>query len=375
MPSKTLETHQLAVPSTSKVDFGVELPSVDIEHLSDEDFAIIRNLLYNHHVVVLKNQAGLSSKAQFELTRRFDPIADTYGHGKTLDAKRSVLHPDLKTVPHQPQVQVIGNGFYEEYEGLKDITLKHPHHKTFHKTKISDEDDLDATRFYRWHIDAALYALNPPKVTSLLAVNVPAGRRQTLRYDDETGDELDVPLGTTVFVSGQKMYSLLSEEDKEFVRNAKVEYAPHPYIWMSPARSRSDGLGMVSDGLELPESELPPIDKADIKILPMCWKNPVTGNLSLQIHPSAIKAIHRPDGTVITDLKEARDLVHRLQRPGIAPELVYAHEWVEGDCVLFNNQGVIHSVVGAFAPEEKRLFKQCNMASSEGVMGPDGKLY
>jgi alpha-ketoglutarate-dependent taurine dioxygenase len=208
-----------------------------------------------------------------------------------------------------------------------------------------------------------------------LAVNVPAGRRQTLRYDDGTGDELDVPLGTTAFVSGQKMYNVLSEEDKEFVRNANVEYAPHPYIWMSPARSRSDGLGMESDGLELPESELPPIDKADIKILPMCWKNPVTGNLSLQIHPSAVKAIHRPDGTVMTDLKEVRDLIHRLQRPGIAPELVYAHDWAEGDCVLFNNQGVIHSVVGAFAPEEKRLFKQCNMASSEGVMGPDGKLY
>ena len=44
-------------------------------------------------------------------------FVSNYGHGKTLDAKRSVLHPDLKTIPHQPQVQVIGNGFYEEYEG------------------------------------------------------------------------------------------------------------------------------------------------------------------------------------------------------------------------------------------------------------------
>jgi hypothetical protein len=38
--------------------------------------------------------------------------------------------------------------------------------------------------------------------------------------------------------------------------NAKVEYAPHRYIWMSRAPFRSDGLGMVSDGLELPDSEL-----------------------------------------------------------------------------------------------------------------------
>lgn len=171
------------------------------------------------------------------------------------------------------------------------------------------------------------------------------------------------------------MYEMLSEEDKEFVRGAKVEYAPHPYIWMSPASSRSDGLGMVSDGLELPLSELPPIDEKDIKILPMCWKNPLTGKLALQIHPSAIKAVHLPNGEVVSDLKEARELVHRLQRPAIAKEHVYPHDWEEGDCVLFNNQGVLHSVVGAFAPEEQRLFRQCNMASSEGVMGPDGVLY
>ena len=198
---------------------------------------------------------------------------------------------------------------------------------------------------------------------------------QTVHYDDGTGDELDVPLGTTAFVSGQRMYELLSEEDKEFVSSAKVEYAPHPYIWMSSARSRSNGLGMVSDSLELPISDLPPVNERDIKILPMCWKNPITGKLALVVHPSAVKAIHLPNGEVMTDLKEVREVIHRLQRPGISPQFVYPHDWAEGDCVLFNNQGVLHTVVGAFAPDEQRLFRQCNMASSEGVTGPDGMLY
>jgi alpha-ketoglutarate-dependent taurine dioxygenase len=376
MAVKILETRPLSAPSPqSAVDFGVEITNADIENLTDADFETIRAALYNSHVVVIKNQNGLSPKAQYELTKRFDPASDSYGHGKTLDAKRSVLHPDLKTIPHQPQVQVIGNGFYEEYEGLKNITLVHPHHKKFHKEAVPEEEDLDVTRFFRWHIDAALYALNPPKVTSLMAIKVPAGRRQTLRYDDGTGEEMEVPLGTTAFVSGQKMYDLLSDEDKEFARGAKVEYSPHPYVWMSPAKSRSDGLGMISEGLELPLSELPPVNEKDVKILPMCWKNPATGNLALQIHPSAIKAVHLANGEVITDLKEARDLVHRLQRPAISPQFVYPHDWEEGDLVLFNNQGVLHSVVGAFGPEEKRLFRQCNMTSSEGVMGPDGKFY
>lgn len=208
-------------------------------------------------------------------------------------------------------------------------------------------------------------------MTTLQAVSVPKGRRQTLRYDDGTGDELDVPLGTTAFVSGYKMYDLLSDADKDFARTSRIEYAPHPYIWMSKTKSRSDGLGIISDGLELPNSELPPIDEGKIQILPMVWKNPVTGKLAVQIHPSAVRKIHLANGDVIDDLETVREIVHRLQRPGIGPGLVYAHDWEEGDLVMFNNRGVLHSVVGAFAPEEVRLFRQCNMAASEPPLGPD----
>jgi len=339
---------------------------------SDADFSLIQTALYTHQVLVFKNQGHVSPKAQFELTRRFDPEATaSYGHGKTLDAKRSILHPDLKTIPHQPQVQVIGNGFVGEYEGLKSIRLRHPHHRTFHATAVPDHEDLDCTRFYRWHIDAALYGgLAPPVVTSLLAVRVPGGRRQVCRYDDGTGDELEVPLGTTAFASGYAAYDLLSPRDQALARTTRVEYAPHPYIWMSGARSRSDGLGLVSEGNELTPDQLPPIREEEIQILPMCWRNPLTGQLALQVHPSAIRRLHLADGTVVDDLKEVREIVHRLQRPGIAPPKVYAHDWEEGDFVLFHNRGVLHSVVGAFAEDEVRLFRQCNIAASHFPLGP-----
>lgn len=262
----------------------------------------------------------------------------------------------------------------EEYEGLKNIRLRHPHHRTFHSTVIPPEDDLDYTRFYRWHIDAALYDLAPPVVTSLLAVRVPRGRTQTLRYDDGTGDELTVPLGTTAFASGYSMYDQLSPQDKEFVRTTSVEYAPHPYVWMSSAKSRSTGLGMLSEGKELPLAELPPIDESKIQVLPMCWRNPSTGRLALQIHPSAVWKLHLADGTVIDDLATVRDIVYRLQRPGIAPKMVYAHDWEEGDLVLFHNRGLIHSVVGAFAEDEVRLFRQCNIAASHLPQGPSDAI-
>jgi len=141
-------------------------------------------------------------------------------------------------------------------------------------------------------------------------------------------------------------------------------------VWMSPARSRSDGLGMVSEGKEIPLSDLPPIDESKIQILPLCWKNPATGKLALQVHPSAVRKLHLADGTIVEDLQEAREIIHRLQRPGIAPGRVYCHDWEEGDLVLFHNRGVLHSVVGAFAEHEVRLFRQCNVAASTFPEGP-----
>lgn len=107
-----------------------------------------------------------------------------------------------------------------------------------------------------------------------------------------------------------------------------------------------------------------------LKILPLAWKNPVTGKLALQVHPCAIEKLHLKDGTVVDDLKEVRRVVHDLQRPGIAPRLVYAHDWEEGDLVLFNNQGCLHSVVGAFREDEVRVFRQCNLAASTEPEGP-----
>lgn len=136
---------------------------------------------------------------------------------------------------------------------------------------------------------------------------------------------------------------------------------------MGPARALPTGLGLYTENRELPLSDLPPIDPSKILTLQMVWKNPVTGNPALQIHPSAVRKIHRDDGSVIDDLGRVREIVYSLQRPAISPRYVYTHDWEEGDMVLFNNRGVLHSVVGAFEDGEVRIFRQCNLAASEGV--------
>lgn len=72
------------------------------------------------------------------------------------------------------------------------------------------------------------------------------------------------------------------------------------------------------------------------------WKNPVTGDLHFQVHPSAVqellidpipaskkanlseqelKEAQYPDGARVTDLKEVREICYQLQRPSISPEV------------------------------------------------------
>jgi xanthine dioxygenase len=152
--------------------------------------------------------------------------------------------------------------------------LKHPSHTTFHKTRVSEEDEAKGhTRFYRWHIDAALYDLSPPRVTTLYGIHVPNGAHQICRYDDGTGDELEVPLGTTAFVSGKTMFDILPPELKSVAVRTKVRYAPHPYVWMAPAHAMPTGLGIEPEGLELPYDELPAWEESRVKIYPMVREN------------------------------------------------------------------------------------------------------
>ncbi|CAG8628256.1 1351_t:CDS:2 [Acaulospora colombiana] len=378
-------------------DFGRVVKDVHPGKLTPEQLEEVKELLYKHGALLFPNVV-VTPEEQYALTKvspvqllslvpqdlrltnvilqAFDPSSENYGHGnnKTGNTQKSILHPDLKTIPRVPQVQLIGNGTVYDHEGLAEAKLKHPHHKTFHADVVSEEDEKKGvTRFYRWHIDAALYDLDPPKVTTLYGLKVPGGSPQVVRYDDGTGDELKVPLGTTAFVCGATMFDILPPELKSVAVRAKVRYAPHPYVWMAPARSNTLGLGLLTENKELPLSELPEWSEEKVKL----WKNPVTGKLHYQVHPSGAFAIEiaplpekaskegalYPDGANITDLKEVRDLLYKMQRPGIAPPLVK-----ENDFVLFHNRGVLHTVVGAFTPDQVRAFHQPVGPTEEDVL-------
>ena len=349
-----------------EVDFGADAGYLDLEQLDDATFAALERAVLTYAVVVVRGQERLSPRAQFELTRRFDPRVTAYGHGNRPDImKQSVLVQDLVSIPDWPQVKLLGNGPVVDHEGLPPVELHHPSHRAFHSTPLTDEQEARGlTRFYRWHIDAALYDLHPPKVTTLLALKVPAARPQTVVYDDGSGDTLEVALGTTAFVSGVKAFELLSPTQRAWALKTQVRYAPHPYVWMRNARARSNGLGLISEGRELARDQLPPFEDAKITTLPLVWKNPLSGQSALQVHAYCVEDLII-DGQPIGDLETCRRLLYELMRPAIAPSRVYAHAWRDGDLVIFHNRALWHSVVGSLRPTDRRVYHQCNLAASE----------
>ncbi|KAJ7920284.1 Clavaminate synthase-like protein [Mycena leptocephala] len=361
-----IELKPLPLPASADASkftqFGREVFGVDPANLTSEQFGEIREALYKHDVLVFRN-AALTPKQQYALTKV--GVRSCIGEGRTQGA-------------HQ-EVQLIGNGTVYNHEGIEEAKLKHRTHKTFHKTIVSPEDEAaGATRFYRWDIAAALYEISPPRVTTLYGLRIPAGPRQVCRYDDGTGDELPVPLASTAFVSGKTMFALLTLQLKSLAVRARVKYAPHPW---------STGLGMESEGLEVAYSELPPWKEEKRNILPMVWKTPTTGELSFQVHgcgaaeilidPLAADATPKgalyPDGAHLVDLEEVRELLHKMQRPAIAPQFVYPHDWHENDLILFNNGGVMQSDVGALGPDQIRVFHQCSLAGSDDPAGPSAE--
>jgi alpha-ketoglutarate-dependent taurine dioxygenase len=368
----SLKIRPLEPAPGSSVDFGAEVAACNLAELTAAQFDQLTEAVFRRHVVVVRDQAGLTPQQQYELTRRFDPSVQTYGHGHDKDLlKKSVLVQDLISLPGVPQVQLIGNGPVANHEGVAEAQLRHPSQQTFHHEPLSQAQELaDFTRFYRWHIDAALYKLQPPKVTTLLALRVPANREQTVLYDDGTGDTLSVPLGTTAFVSGSRAFRDLSPEQQSFALRTQVRYAPHPYVWIKNARANSTGLGLVSEGKELARDALPPFKAEEIITLPLVWLNPLTREPALQAHACCVEAL-LTDGQLLTDLAECRRVLYDLMRPAIAPPKVYAHAWQPGDLVIFNNRGVWHSVVGALGPNDQRVYHQCNLASSEPPLGPE----
>ncbi|KAK8038315.1 sulfonate dioxygenase [Apiospora phragmitis] len=361
---------------------------LDLDGLSDEEKATLRASLFDHGVLVVRNQQGLDPQVMPKVGRFFDETAwDIHSGGEKMvtDAKNILSQNRGARVPRAPQVSIIGKGNWTGYEGLPDLDLKHVSHTEFHETPCTTEELEDGfTRPYRWHMDAPLYERLPGYVTSLHSLKNPDLPDQKLRFT--TGEVLPIPAGATAFYSGARAFDILSDEEKEFALNTTVQYAPRAYEWMLDCKAREDGLTIAKSGKEKRLKDLPEWSWNKVHAFPagisadgfntakMVWRNHGNGRPHLQVLGCCAYSLRTTDPvtgevTVMDDLDEVRRVCHKLTSKVYAPENIYAHRWQEGDLVIFHNRGVLHSITGELtrssgeSDPERRLFWQCTMSS------------
>ncbi|GAA5987979.1 hypothetical protein JCM11641_005970 [Rhodosporidiobolus odoratus] len=373
-------------PLQSSAAFGAYFEGVDLNNLSDEEFEQLEEALYTHKLLVIKGQKNLRPEKQLELVKRFDPSAEAvHGHGTAQQANRAVngrksIVGANPGVPSEPMVRLIGRAKLPiGYHGAtEEIQLTSGTHKSFHQKPLSDaEIETGLSRFHRWHIDAALYKTHPPRVTALWAHKLPHGVLIRVEWDVDTPSpqSLTCAPGLTAFLDSSAMLRSLSPEDQEWVLHSEVEYAPYPYQWIQDAKATDDGFGMVSEGKETPLEELPPVDEGAVKRYKMVWKNPLTGELSLQVHAIvARKLFIRRSPTdsfeTIDDLTQVRNILYKLQKPFLNPEKILVSPQGEGDLCLWHNRSLRHTAIEYPASCPDRILHQVHIAGSDDPGNP-----
>ncbi|KAM0754186.1 Clavaminate synthase-like protein [Meredithblackwellia eburnea MCA 4105] len=384
MPIPTSTIHSLKVtPFPAPAKFGVIAEGIDLNTITEEQFKELELLIYTERVVVLKGQKDLWPKTQQALGIRFDPKTPAeLGHMEDVRAVTTIFGKGTTTKkPTMPEAWLVnlnGSGeFPAGYQGIDHpFTLKGLGHVGFHRDCLSDEDlEKGETRFQRWHIDAPFFKNWPARVTQIYAHKMPQGEPVNVRWDDGSNLVTKSAPGRTAFFDCVALYKSLTPEQKAWVDNSLVEYAPSPYQWLTGAKAMGNGLAMFTEGKEHGLEGLSDADPRFAQTIPMVWLNPVTGEKALQVHAIIAYKIHYKDSPtaevkVIDDLLTVRTMLDDLQRPFVTPENVMFAPTEEGDMLFFYNRGVRHSAVEFPASRGPRLLQQLQLVGSDAPFAP-----
>jgi taurine dioxygenase len=255
---------------------GAEVSGVDLSKPMDDDhFAEVLQAFHDHLVLVFRDQA-LTPAAQISFAARFGPVEP-----HPLQARRSVAgHPGVLQLENRPGQRGARNDF--------------------------------------WHSDIS-FMRNPPLASILHALEVPAGR------------------GDTMFCN---MYAALEAVSPGLRRVLDGLTALHS--GKALAARNNDG---ASDGL--PITEVPPSEEH-----PVVRTHPGTGRKALYINPYFVERL--TDMTVA----ESRPLIDHLTQVAIRPENVFRHRWRKGDVVMWDNRCTMHYAVLDYGENEVRLMQR-----------------
>jgi len=128
LPSSPLFTIQPLSPSLRKETWiGAEVllnngpHPIDPSSLTPEDVSVLKQALYDNSVLVIRKQQGIDPLVLEKLASIWDPdMINVHSAGKdqVRDPRSILSRNNGARLPHAQNVQVIGNGKFEDYEGL-----------------------------------------------------------------------------------------------------------------------------------------------------------------------------------------------------------------------------------------------------------------
>ena len=117
---------------SSQIGAEITLPDtmrlLDVKQLSAKDQSTLRNALFEHSVIVIRNQQGLDPSVLYDISELIDPQPKKFhsgGEKQVVDPRNILAQNNCSRVPRAPQVTVIGQGKFEGHEDIPSLDLKH----------------------------------------------------------------------------------------------------------------------------------------------------------------------------------------------------------------------------------------------------------
>ncbi len=185
-----------------------------------------------------------------------------------------------------------------------------------------------------WHTDMS-YSKTIAFANVLYGIKIPQRNGKTL--------------GNTEFCNMHAAYDGLPDELKHKLDGKTVLHDFNKF-WDMMRREKGSQRAPLTDAQRRAK---PPVSH------PIFLTHPLTGRRVLYANPGYAMRINE------LPQKESDDLLAFLFEHQTQPAYRYAHQWQEGDLMLWEDIGTIHNAVADYAPHEPRLIKRCQVMASD----------
>ena len=330
--SSSLSNHLYPLPNGSPSHFGREVIGIDLAKATSNDvFAEeVNEALYQHGVLVFRNQSHITPQDEMNFARLFSHQADDENQSYTGGA--GTQH----RLPEYPSIALVGSYRVENFYGLtaesKGVYNEWPHDQR------------------AWHCDGLADTHPPPDLTTMRCLITPQQGGQTL------------------FACSVKAAELMD------VTKLETDWGIHPedvrvnYRLFGKYEIAREGTHLLSaSGSKGQTDQAWDVNLSDGTSVPLVIRERHSGKKSLvgSYHVASISSLaDSASDPPRLDFEGANKYMAEVWKPGLSDEYLYRHQWRVGDLVAWSNRLVIHTATSTSAyAGEQRLHTRIRMRS------------